>query len=165
MTKNERFKKALDWLYAEGKVADQRGLSAATDINEATISRIINNKVRQPSSETVRKLTSKFRDIDPAFLRGESDSVTFPQPSATLQSVLIHVKQHEAEPTPVSPAIDSLLELHAQLIRRADDLRQELQQEISAVRTLRQELQTILSYLQCYPEPPATYGRAAEDIK
>jgi transcriptional regulator with XRE-family HTH domain len=83
MTKNERFKKALDWLYAEGLVGDQQELSSKTGINEATISRILNNKVRQPSPETIRKLVSKFRDIDPAFLRGESESVTIQKsPSA-----------------------------------------------------------------------------------
>ena len=83
MTKNERFKKALDWLYSEGLVVDQQELSSKTGINEATISRILNNKVRQPSPETIRKLVSRFRDIDPAFLRGESESVTVQQsPSA-----------------------------------------------------------------------------------
>ena len=79
MTKNERFKKALDWLYSEGMIVDQQELSSKTGINEATISRILNNKVRQPSPETIRKLVSKFRDIDPAFLRGESESVTIQQ--------------------------------------------------------------------------------------
>jgi transcriptional regulator with XRE-family HTH domain len=79
MTKNERFKKALDWLYSEGMIVDQQELSSKTGINEATISRILNNKVRQPSPETIRKLISKFRDIDPAYLRGESESVTIQQ--------------------------------------------------------------------------------------
>ena len=79
MTKNERFKKALDWLYSEGLVVDQQELSSKTGINEATISRILNNKVRQPSPETIRKLVSRFRDIDPAYLRGESESVTVQQ--------------------------------------------------------------------------------------
>lgn len=45
--RNELFKKALDWLYSEGKVADQRELSSATGINEVTISRIVNNKVNR----------------------------------------------------------------------------------------------------------------------
>lgn len=85
MTKNERFKKALDWLYSEGLVGDQQELSSKTGINEATISRILNNKVRQPSHETIRKLVSKFREIDPAYLRGESESVTVQQSSSTQQ--------------------------------------------------------------------------------
>lgn len=90
MTKNERFKKALDWLYSEGLVGDQQELSTKTGINEATISRILNNKVRQPSSETIRKLVSKFRDIDPAFLRGESESVTVQQPQTYIDPASEH---------------------------------------------------------------------------
>ena len=74
--RNERFKKALDWLYTNGKVTDQRELSSITDINEATISRILNNKVRQPSPETIRKLVSKFPELNPAYIRAESDSIT-----------------------------------------------------------------------------------------
>ena len=86
MTKNERFKKALDWLYSEGLIVDQQELSSKTGINEATISRILNNKVRQPSPETIRKLVSKFRDIDPAFLRGESELVTVQHSPSAQQS-------------------------------------------------------------------------------
>ena len=98
MTKNERFKKALDWLYSEGLVGDQQELSSKTGINEATISRILNNKVRQPSPETIRKLVSKFRDIDPAFLRGESESVTVQQsPSAQQpQTYIDPASEHNA---------------------------------------------------------------------
>jgi transcriptional regulator with XRE-family HTH domain len=98
MTKNERFKKALDWLYSEGLVVDQQELSSKTGINEATISRILNNKVRQPSPETIRKLVSKFRDIDPAFLRGESESVTVQQsPSAQQpQTYIDPASEHNA---------------------------------------------------------------------
>ena len=98
MTKNERFKKALDWLYSEGLVVDQQELSSKTGINEATISRILNNKVRQPSPETIRKLVSRFRDIDPAFLRGESESVTVQQsPSAQQpQTYIDPASEHNA---------------------------------------------------------------------
>jgi len=98
MTKNERFKKALDWLYSEGLVVDQQELSLKTGINEATISRILNNKVRQPSPETIRKLVSKFRDIDPAYLRGESESVTVQKSSSTQkqQTYIDPASEHNA---------------------------------------------------------------------
>jgi len=98
MTKNERFKKALDWLYSEGLIVDQQELSSKTGINEATISRILNNKVRQPSPETIRKLVSVFSDIDPAYLRGESESVTIQQsPSAQQpQTYIDPASEHNA---------------------------------------------------------------------
>jgi len=145
MTKNERFKKALDWLYSEGMIVDQQELSSKTGINEATISRILNNKVRQPSPETIRKLVSVFHDIDPAFLRGESESVTVQQ------------SQTYIEPdTPVSSPIDpssilnaalaaqmqtieslksekaTLLEVHARELKAKDDLVQSLRDQLAA---------------------------------
>lgn len=120
MTKNERFKKALDWLYSEGLVGDQQELSLKTGINEATISRILNNKVRQPSPETIRKLVSKFRDIDPAFLRGESESVTVQQsPSAQQpQAYIDPASEHNA-------AISAYIQLANRL---TDDLKRKEQE-------------------------------------
>jgi transcriptional regulator with XRE-family HTH domain len=145
MTKNERFKKALDWLYSEGMIVDQQELSSKTGINEATISRILNNKVRQPSPETIRKLVSVFHDIDPAFLRGESESVTVQQSQTYVDSA-----------TPASSPIDpssilnaalaaqmqtieslkseraTLLEVHARELKAKDDLIQSLRDQLAA---------------------------------
>ena len=120
MTKNERFKKALDWLYSEGLIVDQQELSSKTGINEATISRILNNKVRQPSPETIRKLVSKFRDIDPAYLRGESESVTVQQsPSAQQpQTYIDPASEHNA-------AISAYVQLANRL---TDDLKRKEQE-------------------------------------
>ena len=120
MTKNERFKKALDWLYSEGLVGDQQELSLKTGINEATISRILNNKVRQPSPETIRKLVSMFRDIDPAYLRGESESVTVQQsPSAHQpQTYIDPASEHNA-------AISAYVQLANRL---TDDLKRKEQE-------------------------------------
>ena len=120
MTKNERFKKALDWLYSEGLIVDQQELSSKTGINEATISRILNNKVRQPSPETIRKLVSMFRDIDPAYLRGESESVTVQQsPSAHQpQTYIDPASEHNA-------AISAYVQLANRL---TDDLKRKEQE-------------------------------------
>lgn len=57
-------------------------------------------------------------------------------------------QQKEAEPTPVSHATDNILELHAQMIRRVDDLRQELHQELLAVRELKDELRATIAELK-----------------
>jgi len=120
MTKNERFKKALDWLYSEGLIVDQQELSSKTGINEATISRILNNKVRQPSPETIRKLVSVFSDIDPAYLRGESESVTIQQsPSAQQpQTYIDPASEHNA-------AISAYVQLTNRL---TDDLKRKEQE-------------------------------------
>ena len=122
MTKNERFKKALDWLYSEGLVGDQQELSSMTGINEATISRILNNKVRQPSPETIRKLVSKFRDIDPAYLRGESESVT-----------VHHSPSAQHPQTYIDPASEhnAAISAYVQLANRLTDDLKRKEQEMS----------------------------------
>lgn len=151
MTKNERFKKALDWLYSEGLIMDQQELSSKTGINEATISRILNNKVRQPSPETIRKLVSKFRDIDPAFLRGESESVTVQQ-SPSAQQPRTYIDPATPAPTPIDPSSimnaalaaqmesiellksenATILEAHARELKAKDDLIQSLRDQLAA---------------------------------
>ena len=70
---NELFVKALDWLYANGKVKDQKELAAKTGITETTISRILNDKVKKPSEDTLRKLNNAFGGIfNMAYFRGEN---------------------------------------------------------------------------------------------
>lgn len=76
MERNERFVSALDYLYRGGLVADQRELSRKTGIAETSLSRIINNKVREPSEATIRKLNTAFGNIfNPAFFRCESSQM------------------------------------------------------------------------------------------
>jgi len=136
MTKNERFKKALDWLYSEGLVEDQQELSSKTGINEATISRILNNKVRQPSPETIRKLVSKFRDIDPAFLRGESESVTVQQSPST---------QQPQTSVDASSAINAAIAAYVELTNR---LKQEMSDRLADKDTIIAEKQSRIADLE-----------------
>ena len=136
MTKNERFKKALDWLYSEGLVEDQQELSSKTGINEATISRILNNKVRQPSPETIRKLVSKFRDIDPSFLRGESESVTVRQSPST---------QQPQTSVDASSAINAAIAAYVELTNR---LKQEMSDRLADKDTIIAEKQSRIADLE-----------------
>jgi hypothetical protein len=71
-------------------------------------------------------------------------------------------QQEKAEPTPVSPAIDNILELHAQMIRHVDDLRQELHQELLAIRQLKDELRDTLAEIKS--ATTYEYGMAAETL-
>lgn len=104
--RNELFKKALDWLYSEGKVADQRELSSATGINEVTISRIVNNKVKEPSEATLRKLDAAFGHIfNMSFFRGENVSML--KEEKELQSSM------SIDP---SSAINAAIAAHAKLV-------------------------------------------------
>jgi transcriptional regulator with XRE-family HTH domain len=70
---NELFAKALDWLYANGKVKDQKELAAKTGITETTISRILNDKVKKPSEDTLRKINNAFGGIfNMEYFRGKN---------------------------------------------------------------------------------------------
>ena len=70
---NELFAKAIDWLYANNKVRDQKELAAVTGITETTISRILNDKVKKPSEDTLRKLNNAFGGIfNMEYFRGKN---------------------------------------------------------------------------------------------
>ena len=70
---NELFAKAIDWLYANNKVRDQKELAAVTGITETTIPRILNDKVKKPSEDTLRKLNNAFGGIfNMEYFRGKN---------------------------------------------------------------------------------------------
>lgn len=70
---NGIFAQVLDYLLKEKMVKDQHELAAVTGITETTISRILNDKVRQPSRDTWQKLNEAFGNIfNPQYFRGES---------------------------------------------------------------------------------------------
>ena len=127
ISRNEIFKKVLDWLYAKHKVIDQREFSAKTGINEATISRIINNKVKQPSADTIRKVVKAFPEINPGYLRGEDENITI-LPSST--------------PTPqttidTSSMVNAIIATKDEVI---ESLKRELQTKDELIASLRREL-------------------------
>lgn len=69
---NALFAAAVDYLYRHEGVADQKELAEKTGITETTISRILNDKVRRPSEDTLRKLNAAFGHIfNMAYFRGE----------------------------------------------------------------------------------------------
>lgn len=127
LSRNEIFKKVLDWLYAEHKVVDQREFSARTGINEATISRIINNRVKQPSADTIRKIVDAFPEINPGYLRGEDENITIlPSPTPTPQAT-----------TDTPNMVPTLLAAKDEVI---ESLKRELRAKDELIASLRREL-------------------------
>lgn len=127
LSRNEIFKKVLDWLYAEHKVVDQREFSARTGINEATISRIINNRVKQPSADTIRKIVDTFPEINPGYLRGEDENITIlPFPTPTPQAT-----------TDTSSLLSTII---ADKIEIIESLKREIQTKGELIASLRREL-------------------------
>ena len=70
---NELFARAVNWLIDNRKVDDQQDLSLKTGITETTISRIMNDRVKKPSEETIKKLLDAFPGVfNPDYFRGKN---------------------------------------------------------------------------------------------
>ena len=118
MVRNERFRVALDYLYKNGLVADQRELSEKIGISETSISQILNNRVQKPSESTIRKLNEAFGNIfNPEYFRCNSDQ-------------LLAEPLQVAEPMPEYVAIpkwaDSIIQLITEQVKTIEDLRREV---------------------------------------
>ena len=146
---NRRFARALDHLYQHKLVKDQKELAAMTGITETTISRILNDKVRHPSDESVRKLSLCFPGVfNPEWLRGED------------AAPMLANDEHQAEPQQQEPHMDHSSLVNA-LVAAKDDLVAAIQSELTAkndhIATLKERLQEyrriIDSHTTGYPYP------------
>ena len=132
---NDLFAQALDWIYANTDVKDQKALAVRTGITETTISRILNDRVKQPSEETIRKLNNAFGCIfNPAYFRGENICLLMKDAAE------IYPKENSVSPSEDDPTTQ-LIEMYAQRVRLVDDLRTSLKNELDEIRALRTELQ------------------------
>ena len=127
MVRNERFRVALDYLYKNGLVADQRELSEKIGVSETSISQILNNRVKKPSESTIRKLNEAFGNIfNPEYFRCNSEHMLADEPVQA------------SEPAPDYVALptwaDSIIQLVTEQVKTIEELRREvaaLHQEIS----------------------------------
>ena len=153
MVRNECFRVALDYLYKNGLVADQRELSAKTGISQKSISHILNDRVQNPSEASIRKLNEAFGNIfNPEYFRGHSihllmeDAAYYAQhpekdPSSR-NYVPIDERMEAAEPAQEYQAVpkwaDSIIQLVSTQVRTIEDLRREvaaLRQEITKLKS------------------------------
>ena len=153
MVRNECFRVAMDYLFKNGLIADQSELSQLTGISETSISRILNNRVKEPSEATIRKLNDAFGNIfNPEYFRGHSihllmeDVAYYAQhpekdPSSR-HYVPIEERMEAAEPSqdyqPIPKWADSIIQLVSTQVRTIEDLRRE-------VAALREELHAVLT--------------------
>lgn len=144
-----RLKEALRWLKTN-KNMEQKDVAVTMGTSETTVSRNIRAALDgRPNADFILKLS-------------EATGVPFNLQYIVNGTGTLLAQQKEAEPTPASPATDNILELHAQMIRRVDDLRQELHQELLAIRQLKDELRDTLSELK--QSNNHEYGMAAETL-
>jgi len=89
MTTIEIFKKMLDWLYANTEASNQTDVARKAGMNQVTMSRILNGKVKNVKPETMRAVNAAFGNVfNPEWMRGESDVMLVAdlQPAATAQA-------------------------------------------------------------------------------
>ena len=144
----------MDYLFKNGLIADQSELSKLTGISETSISRILNNRVKEPSEATIRKLNEAFGNIfNPEYFRGHSIHLLMEdleyakkhpeEDISSSQYVHFDERQNQAsEPTQTYQAIpgcaDSIIQLLSSQVQTIEDLRREvarLRQEITKLKS------------------------------
>lgn len=149
MNRHDRLKEAYDYLRYQHGIHTQMEMANALQITRSSFSAAMNGNEKYLTKSLFMKICAAFPGVFNLdyLLNG----------TGTLLA-----QQEKAEPTPVSPATDNILELHAQMLRRVDDLRQELHQELLAIRALKDELRTTLAEFQ--RSNTHEYGMAAETL-
>ena len=153
MVRNECFRVAMDYLFKNGMISDQSELSQLTGISETSISRILNNRVKEPSEATIRKLNEAFGNIfNPEYFRGHSIHLLMEDVAYYAQHpdkdpyshryAPIEERAETAEPEEYYSAIpkwaDSIIQLVTDQVKTIEDLRREIY-------TLREELHAVLT--------------------
>ena len=176
MVRNECFRVALDYLYKNGLVADQRELSERIGVSETSISQIINNRVKKPSETTIRKLNEAFGNIfNPEYFRGHSihllmEDVGYyaqhPEEDASSNRYIPIDERKKSEPAKDTPSIptwaDSLISIMSEQIKQNEALTRELRQSIAEVNTLRDDLRRLIRGQYLPNINAGTYLAAAE---
>ena len=154
---NDIFARAIQWLYDHGRIRDQKDFAAITGITETTLSRILNNKVRHPSSDTVRKVSSLFPGVFDAVSNNRQSNFT--ERTHDIQmSVLGHlVKEPEViegmaaddDPRPHLPTwADTLLGILSKQIAENEVLHSELKKSISDVQEMKKQLSDLIGKIK-----------------
>ena len=163
MVRNKLFASALDYLYKSGLVSDQKDLSEKTGITQVSISRILNDRVKKPSEDSLRKLNAAFDNIfNPAYFRGESDVL--------LMSDLIDAnKQAQKEKEELQEPKLNFTDLFVSLVRSIEqelqlmrEEREAMRQEREATLKLMHQLTASLSHGVRYSNKQSRYLSVAE---
>ena len=125
--KNERFRNAIDCLYAQKLIESDVDAASKIGISRSGFSRLLNDK-KSVSVDTLRKMNDAFGGIfNMPYFRGESDFLLV----------------EDTEQKAVSPSTDeptaNIIELYASLIQDIEKIRQQVKQELAEVQALKHE--------------------------
>jgi transcriptional regulator with XRE-family HTH domain len=125
--KNERFRNAIDCLYAQKLIESDVDAASKIGISKSGFSRLLNDR-KSVSDETLRKMNDAFGGIfNMAYFRGESDFL-----------LVEDAKQKAVSPSTDEPTAN-IIELYASLIQDIEKIRQQVKQELAEVQALKHE--------------------------
>ena len=150
---NDIFARAIQWLYDHGRIRDQKDFAAITGITETTLSRILNNKVRHPSPDTVRKVSSFFPGVFDAVSNNRQSKIT--ERCHNIQMAVLGHLVNEPEiieglaadddPAPHLPSwADALMGILSKQIAENEILHAELRQSINEVNEMKEKLNELI---------------------
>jgi transcriptional regulator with XRE-family HTH domain len=128
MKRNVRFAEAVSWLTLQGHAADQREVAERTGITETTLSRIMNNRVRHPSRETIMRFCGVYGNvINKDYLLLASDTM--------LMSDVTPNSFKDSKPAAApSTTSDRMVELCASLAQDLESVRRTMADTLSQLR-------------------------------
>ena len=161
---NGLFAHAVEWIFENTEIKDQKTLAAFTGITETTISRILNDKVKKPSVDTIKKLNDAFDGLfNLAYFSGASviflnaDAAYFKQhpEKSPLHQATVPEASASVTSSDIPAWADSLINLVSQNTSIIHDLRVEnaqLREAMIAViednKKLRKELAETLALMK-----------------
>ena len=165
---NSLFAQAVAWIYENTEVKDQKTLASVTGITETTISRILNDKVKKPSKETLMRLNDAFEGVfNLTYFTGASvvllnaDAAYFkahPEQSPFYEAI-VPVPSGAGEHIP--SWADSLIHRVSENTVALESMRRENEQLRAEISQLRADLGAALQALRHHP---ATYETIHESI-
>lgn len=161
----------MDYLFKNGLIADQAELSKLTGISETSISRILNNRVKEPSEATIRKLNDAFGNIfNPEYFRGKSvfmlveDEMYYsmhPEENPFNQKKAESTNE-QSNQNDLPAWADNLIGIMSEQVKQNEALNRELRQSIAEVHALRDELRSMLRSQHEATAHPIPYHATAE---
>jgi transcriptional regulator with XRE-family HTH domain len=129
MTSNETFAKMLDWIFTNTDSKKNVDVAQKTGINETTISRILNGRVKKTKQETLRAVNVAYGNVfNPEWLRGQSDVMLLADLAQTAPEVSTNM--HQQAPI-VTPDYATMLHVNA-LIAAKDEAYESLKGKLEA---------------------------------
>lgn len=130
--RNQRFADAISYLCKIGWAADQKDFAEKTGISPVTVSRILNDRVKSPSPETIERLLSAYPKFDPKFFSGDVDDMIINNRNSSGDSLSERM----------TSVFTDMFASYERMMNEVKVLSSELQTSLNEITILRQQLQS-----------------------